>query len=100
MKNFTVVAISGSTRFKDECLEAQRTLTLNGNIVLMCPIFHHADGLNLAPEKYEELKEMHRQRIDMASKLYVVNPGGYIGGATAQEIQYAHSQGKEVTYLY
>ena len=32
--NYPVITLCGSTRFKDQCLEAQKRLTLAGNIVI------------------------------------------------------------------
>ena len=32
---------------------------------------------------------MHKQKIDMADEIYVINVGGYIGSSTRSEIEYA-----------
>ena len=34
VKNYKVITLCGSTRFKDEFMKAQKELTLKGNIVI------------------------------------------------------------------
>ena len=45
------------------------------------------------------LDEMHKQKIDMSNEIYVINLGGYIGESTKNEIQYAKTKGKSISYL-
>lgn len=45
------------------------------------------------------LDEMHKQKIDMADEIYVINVGGYIGESTKSEIEYAKSKRKKISYL-
>ena len=45
------------------------------------------------------LDDMHKRKIDMADAIYVINPGGYIGESTRNEIEYARRNGKEILYL-
>ncbi len=40
--NYPVVTLCGSTRFKDEFMEAQKRLTLEGNIVISVGLFGHS----------------------------------------------------------
>lgn len=42
---------------------------------------------------------MHRQKIGMSDKIYVINLGGYIGESTKSEIVYAQVKGKNISYL-
>ena len=42
---------------------------------------------------------MHKRKIDMADKIYVINVNGYIGSSTRSEIEYARKQGKQVLFL-
>lgn len=93
-----VVCISGSTRFKDKILEVARDLTLQGYIVLLPLVFGHS-GDAVMPEQKEMLDELHFAKIDMAQFLYVVNPFGYVGESTLNEIEYAKSKGKTIIYL-
>ena len=104
---YRVITLCGSTRFKDEFMEAQKRLTLEGNIVISVGLFGHAgdaevwenmDEGTLTKTK-EMLDDMHKRKIDMADEIYVINVGGYIGTSTRSEIEYATRTGKAVRYL-
>ena len=104
---YPVITLCGSTRFKDQFMEAQKKLTLEGNIVISVGLFGHSgdqevwenmDEGTLTKTK-EMLDEMHKRKIDMADAIYVINVGGYIGSSTKSEIEYATAHGKEVRYL-
>ncbi len=104
---YKVITLCGSTRFKDQFLEAQKKLTLQGNIVISVGLFGHS-GDQEVWENMEEgtltktkqmLDDMHRHKIDMADEIFVINVGGYIGASTQSEIAYALAAGKQVTYL-
>lgn len=103
---YKVITLCGSTRFKEQFMEAQKRLTLEGNIVISVGLFGHAgdqevwDGMDegaLSKTK-EMLDDMHKRKIDMADEIYVINVGGYIGDSTRSEIQYAEAHGKPVRY--
>ena len=107
VENYKVITLCGSTRFKDEFLEAQKRLTLEGNIVISVGLFGHS-GDNEVWENMDEgtltktkemLDDMHKRKIDMADEIYVINVGGYIGESTRSEIEYAKATGKEIWYL-
>lgn len=104
---YKVITLCGSTRFKDQFMEAQRKLTLEGNIVISVGLFGHSgdqevwenmDEGTLTKTK-EMLDDMHKRKIDMADSIYVINVGGYIGDSTKSEIAYAKAHDKEVIYL-
>ena len=104
--NYKVITLCGSTRFKEQFMEAQKRLTLEGNIVISVGLFGHAgdqevwDGMDegtLSKTK-EMLDDMHKRKIDMADEIYVINVGGYIGDSTRSEIRYAEEHGKTVRY--
>ena len=98
--NYKVITLCGSTRFKAAFLEAQKRLTLAGNIVISVGLFGHSgDGEVWAPGTKEMLDDMHKRKIDMADEIFVINVGGYIGASTRSEIDYAHATGKTVRYL-
>ena len=42
VKNYKVITLCGSTRFKDEFLKVQKELTLKGNIVISVGLFGHS----------------------------------------------------------
>ena len=97
---FPVVTLCGSTRFKDQFIEAQKRLTLEGNIVISVGLFGHSGDDEVWTEGTKEmLDKMHKRKIDMADAIYVINVGGYIGESTRSEIEYAIRNGKEVRYL-
>lgn len=104
---YPVVTLCGSTRFKDEFMEVQKKLTLEGNIVISVGLFGHSgdqevwDGMDegtLSKTK-KMLDDMHKRKIDMADYIYVINVGGYIGKSTKSEIEYAELHEKKVVYL-
>ena len=104
---YRVITLCGSTRFKDAFMEAQKRLTLEGNIVISVGLFGHSgdnevwEGMSedTVTETKEMLDDMHKRKIDMADEIYVINVGGYIGSSTRSEIEYAESTGKGVRYL-
>ena len=97
---YKVITLCGSTRFRDAFMEAQKRLTLEGNIVISVGLFGHAgDDEVWKPGTKEMLDDMHKRKIDMADEIYVINVGGYIGESTRSEIEYARRNGKAVRYL-
>lgn len=104
---YKVITLCGSTRFKNEYMEVQKRLTLEGNIVISVGLFGHS-GDNEVWENMDEgtltrtkemLDDMHKRKIDMADEIFVINVGGYIGSSTQSEIEYAKANGKPVRYL-
>ncbi len=97
---YKVITLCGSTRFKDAFMEAQKRLTLEGNIVISVGLFGHAgDGEVWSEGVKAMLDDMHKRKIDMADEIFVINVGGYIGSSTRSEIEYATALGKPVVYL-
>ena len=104
---YPVVTLCGSTRFKEQFMEAQKRLTLEGNIVISVGLFGHSgeqevwenmDEGTLTKTK-EMLDDMHKRKIDMADEIFVINVNGYIGDSTCSEIEFAKAHGKKVRYL-
>jgi hypothetical protein len=97
---YSVITLCGSTRFKEQFLEAQKRLTLEGNIVISVGLFGHSGDEEVwTPGTKEMLDNMHKRKIDMADAIFIINVGGYIGSSTRSEIEYAKAYGKEVLYL-
>ena len=105
--NYKVITLCGSTRFKDEFMEVQKRLTLEGNIVISVGLFGHS-GDHEVWENMDEgtltktkkmLDDMHKRKIDMADEIFVINVGGYIGSSTRPEIEYATTTEKGIRYL-
>ena len=100
VNGFKVITLCGSTRFKDEFLEAQKRLTLEGNIVISVGLFGHSgDDVVWTEGVKDMLDRQHLAKIDLADEIFVINVGGYIGDSTRREIAYAEHKGKSITYL-
>ena len=97
---YPVITLCGSTRFKEEFIEAQKRLTLEGNIVISVGLFGHSGDDEVFTENTKQmLDDMHKRKIDMADEIFVINKNGYIGSSTKSEIEYAKATGKKVNYL-
>ncbi|GAB3022267.1 hypothetical protein GCM10011376_27520 [Nocardioides flavus (ex Wang et al. 2016)] len=97
-----IVCICGSMRFADEMLAANRDLTLAGAIVvapgLLAPTGERGAAAEPTDEQKAALGELHLRRIDLADRVLVVNPGGYVGESTRREIAYARAAGTPVSF--
>ena len=101
IKNYKVITLCGSTRFKDEFLKVQKDLTLKGNIVISVGLFGHSgDNEALSDDIKEMLDDMHKRKIDMADEIMVINKNNYIGKSTQSEIDYAIKNNKLINYYY
>lgn len=49
-------------------------------------------------EQKKALDTLHLRKIDLADRVLVVNPGGYVGESTRREIAYARAAGKPVSF--
>lgn len=107
MKKYPIVTLCGSTRFKNEFMDAQKELTLKGCIVISVGLFGHA-GDEEVWESMDEgtrtetkmmLDSMHKEKIRMADEIFVINPNGYIGESTWSEICYARMIGKKIRFI-
>ena len=100
VNGFKVITLCGSTRFKDEFLEAQKRLTLEGNVVITVGLFGHSgDDVVWTEGVKDMLDRQHLAKIDLADQIFVINVGGYIGDSTRREIAYAEFKGKSISYL-
>lgn len=100
IQNYKVVTLCGSTRFKEQFLETQKRLTLEGCIVISVGLFGHSGDDDVwKPGVKEMLDDMHLPKIDLADEIFVINVGGYIGESTRREIAYAEKTGKAIKYL-
>ena len=88
------VCICGSSRFVDEMRAANRGLTFAG-VIVVAP--GEAGGV-ITDEQKTALGALHLRKIDLADRVLVVNPGGYLGETTSREIAYAHATGKPVSF--
>lgn len=97
---YKVITLCGSTKFKEQYIETQKRLTLEGNIVISVGLFGHSGDDEVWTEGTKDmLDDMHKRKIDMADEIFVINVGGYIGKSTQSEIIYAKSKGITIRYL-
>lgn len=92
-----IVCICGSARFAREMRDANRDLTFAG-IIVVSP-GEVGDGSGSIPSEQKAMLDMlHLRKIDLADRVLVVNPGGYIAESTAREIAYARTNDKPVSF--
>lgn len=89
-----IVCICGSIRFVNEMRVANRDLTFAGLIVLA----PGESDESIDDDKKKLLDDLHLQKIDLADRVLIVNPGGYIGESTRREIAHARAAGKPVSF--
>ena len=97
-----IVCICGSTRFADEMSTANRDLTFAGAIVVAPGVFLRVEDRSadqgITPEQKAALDALHLRKIDLADRVLVVNPGGYVGESTSREIAYASASGTPISF--
>ncbi|MFJ8958682.1 hypothetical protein ACIRG5_04785 [Lentzea sp. NPDC102401] len=89
-----IVCLCGSARFVDEMRAANRDLTFAG-VIVVAP--GETDEL-VSDEQKTALDALHLRKIDLADRVLVVNPGGYVGESTSREIGYARATGKPISF--
>ena len=95
---YKVVALCGSTKFKNEFIDMLRRLTLEGYVVLLSGVYAHSRD-SITDKSKLMLDDMHKRKIYMSDEIYVINKNDYIGDSTNSEIEYAKAQGKPVNYM-
>jgi len=98
MKKYKVITLCGSTKFKEDFERINKELTLAGNVVISVGCFGHS-GDKFTEEEKIMLDEIHKQKIDMADEIFVINKDHYIGSSTRSEIEYAILHDKPVKYM-
>lgn len=99
MDRMKVVTLCGSTKFRADFERVMAEETLKGNVVISVGMFGHEIGLDMSGETKRMLDRMHFQKIDMADEIKVINPGGYVGLSTCDEIHYAAATGKPIRWM-
>jgi len=97
-----IVCLCGSVRFKEEFDKENWAFTLSGDIVLQPGCWEHAqfhEDNRYSQQCKERLDRLHKEKIDLADLVYIINKDGYIGESTRSEIEYAKSKGKEIKYM-
>lgn len=84
-------------KFPERFREAALKETLAGNIVLTIECDLYVDkNLSLSPETQAMLSKIHREKIDLASKLIILELDGYTGDLVAELIDYASTKRKPI----
>lgn len=97
-----MVTLCGSTRFYRECMEANRALTFQNWIVLMCGNWGHSYHKDAEPvdRDYSLVKALHFQKIMESDAIVVVSDSSfYYGDSTILEIAFAKLRNKPVFYF-
>lgn len=101
MQKPKIVCLCGSTKFKQQFINANFEKTMQGEIVLSVGFFGHSDvTYECTAEQKIKLDELHKRKIDLADYIYVINFHDYIGESTRSEIDYAIAHDKPVEYRY
>ena len=102
-----IITLCGSTKFRKEYEQKNAELSLKGNVVFSVGLFGKTEGdkgkeNNITLTLYQKnlLDSVHLAKIKLSDEIFVINVNGYIGESTKREIEYAHSHGKTVRYLY
>lgn len=90
-----IVTLCGSTRFREKFDELNEMFTMNGDLVFSCGVWDR----DLSSEIKDMLDGVHKEKIKLSDKVFVINVDGYIGESTRSEIEYAKELGKEINYL-
>ena len=94
-----IITLCGSTAFKNEYLQLERDLALQGHTVLSVNMFSHADAIELTKEQKIILDNEHKQKISISDAIFVINKDGYIGESTYSEIDWAQRLNKQIIFL-
>lgn len=101
----SVITLCGSTKFQADFEAEMRRLTVEGNIVISVGLFGHAEadfdfGTDEKPSSLKlALDNLHFRKIDLADRIHVINPGGYVGTSTAREVFYATEHGTGISWM-
>jgi len=96
-----IVCLCGSTKFKQEFIDANFRETMKGKIVLSVGFFRHTDKElhHLTREEGRSLDRLHLQKIDLAHEILILDVGGYMGNGTNRELEYARIHHKTIRFL-
>lgn len=96
---YKVITLCGSMKYKEKILKIQKILTLQGNVVLSPSIFEYSKLEDQNIYRKKRLKDIQRQKIDMADFIFVIDDNNCLENEIKEEIEYAISKYKKVKYL-
>lgn len=94
-----IVMMCGSSKFKNEILEQQKLLTLDGYMVLTDGVFEHSDNINIQSDERLLLNKIHEEKLLISDTIFVINKDNYIGDGTKNDIEFAKKHNKKIMYL-
>ena len=93
------ITLCGSTKFKNDFLEWNARLTLQGYLVYTVGLFGHHDKIELTKNEKIKLDVLHFNKIDNSDGIFVIDVDNYVGESTHREIEYAKSKNKDIRFL-
>ncbi len=97
-----IITLCGSTRFKEEFEEVNRTLELNDWVVLTVASYYHSENDTSLRRWIErnkrQLDRLHLAKIELSQAIVVIDVDGYIGRSTRAEIRHAKELEKPIYY--
>ena len=97
-----VVCLIGSTKFRTEYEQETLRLSLEGFIVLSVGCFRSIPGqgtIDLDSQQKFALDALHLRKIDLADRVHLINPDGYVGESAMKELEHATRIGKRITSM-
>ena len=97
-----IVCLCGSVRFKEDFDKENWAFTISGDIILQPGCWDHDsfhEDNEYMKQSKRDLDRLHKEKIDLADMVYIINKDGYIGPSTQSEIEYAESKGKWIEYM-
>lgn len=95
-----VICLCGSTRFKPYFEEVNRILSLDGAVVLSVGHYPQSDDAPITQAQKIALDELHKDKILLSDLVFIINPGGYIGQSTFNEIEFSVAHNKPLCFLF
>lgn len=101
-----IVVLCGSSRFVDVMAVCAWIIERDEKAMAMglhlLPVWYSAEVPEDHLAEHEgvaaEMDKLHLRKIDLATEIFVVNRGGYVGDSTRREIEHARSLGKPVRW--
>lgn len=91
------ICLIGSTKFKDQFIEANEQLTAAGHVVYSVAFHSHAEGRTLGERQKETLDLVHLQKIlNSDAVMLITDHTTYIGDSTRRELKWATMNNKKI----
>ncbi len=94
-----IVTLCGSEKFKNEFLDVEAMLTIQGYVVLNLGVFPEYDELGLEKEQIAVVNEVHQYKLTMCDEVFVIDVDNYIDKKTQNLIDFAKKNRKQIKYF-